>query len=109
MTIKEYLLNLGHREYKVNKVLFQHADAFFQKSVRDDSGIKYFIDFVYYAPIEGKTGESWMCEVTINNPHQTYEQHYIKSIEEVNRAIEKCELFFNTMGCEYYEKYEIPT
>lgn len=106
MTIKEYLFSLGYQEFK-STFLFRHADLFFQRRVEDDRGIKYFIDFVYYSPIEGKVGETWTCHLTINNPHQTYEQHWLKTIEDVNRAIEKCELFFNTMDCEYYEKYEI--
>jgi hypothetical protein len=104
--IEQILIDKGYRKYP-SGISFKYSDYFYQKCFKDDKGKKYFIEFIYYSPIkfsnENTVEENFMCHLNINEPHMTFEQHHIKDVEEAEK---KCELFFNIMGCNYYERFE---
>jgi hypothetical protein len=47
MITEEVLLKNGYKEFPVSE-FNQFAQKFYQKRIKDDKGIKYFIDFYIY-------------------------------------------------------------
>lgn len=107
----QFLIDRGYRKHQSNSVAFEFADFFYQKCFEDKKGKKYFIDLVHYDNTPhinkwNKSPDSWLCHLNINgSKHMTFEQHNVK-LEDLDKLEGKCELFFNTMGCEYYELFE---
>lgn len=98
----------GYMFYLSNKIITPYSDFSYQKEFRDNKGIKYFIDFVHYPKIrEGET-ESWMLDFRNNTPHYTFQQHRVelKNRNDLIKLEKKCELFFKSFKCEYYELYD---
>jgi hypothetical protein len=105
MITEQELIDKGFRKHNSNDVVFPYSDFFYQRKFVDDVGVKYFVDVVHYPetgyPNGNKVDESWMIHQNINEPHMRFDQH---RIDDLDIALEKCEKFFQTMGCEYYEK-----
>jgi hypothetical protein len=105
MLTEQELIDKGFRKWKSNDISFPYSDFFFQKKFVDDVGVKYFVDVVHYPvkhyPNGNIANESWKIHQNINEPHMRFDQH---DFESLDNALEKCEKFFQTMGCEYYEK-----
>ena len=99
MNIEQILIDKGYRKYKDYGGSFPHSSYFYQKKFKDDKGAKYFIEFIFYLK-NGPLETSVMCNLSIDNPHQTYEQHHVK---DVDLAESNCEKFFLAMNCEYNE------
>jgi len=58
----QILTNRGYKKNLNVGISFPYAECFYQKRFRDDRGIKYFIEIVYYAGIHsGKP--SYMCHL----------------------------------------------
>jgi hypothetical protein len=102
---EQELIDKGFRKWKSNDVIFPFSDYFYQKSFKDDNGIEYFVDVVHYSektcPNGTKSEEAWIVHLNINEPRMRFDQYRVESLDI---ALEKCEKFFQTMGCEYYEK-----
>lgn len=96
---EQELIDKGFLKYQSNSVIFPCSDYFYQKRFSDEKGIKYFVDVVHY-PKSEHLEESWMINMNIGEPFMVFKQYGIKSLDI---ALEKCEKFFQTMGCEYYE------
>lgn len=105
------LVEAGYREFPVRNSLSHRAQFAFQRRFRDGLGTRYFINVWVYEPIvfpNGNTsGGSCMVELNINEPHQSYEQHGICDLSpsSIQSWETKCRLFFEVMGCCYYEAY----
>ena len=102
---EQELIDKGFRKWKSNDITFPHSDYFYQKKITDDGGVKYFVDVVHYPEMQlhygTKLEESWMVHLNINEPQMRFDQHRVS----LEIALEKCEKFFQTMGCEYYETF----
>jgi len=99
------LIDKGFRKWKSNDITFPRSDYFYQKKfVENGWNVKYFVDVVHYPektyPNGTKFEEAWMVHLNINDPPMRFDQHRVESLDI---ALEKCEKFFQTMGCEYYE------
>ena len=105
MIVCEETLNAcGYSKYISNPVIFPHSDFFYQKRIDNGNCKLYFINFVHYrAGPQPHIQEAWMVDLTINDPHYTFQQNHPISIEE---AEEKCSAFFNLeiLKCEPYRK-----
>lgn len=99
MTEKD-LIKAGYKRYSDYSGLFRYSDFFYQKKVVDKKGTKYFIEMIHYSA-HYKDSESWMCHLSTISPHYTFEQHHV---DDLKKCEKNCEKFFQTMGCEYYEK-----
>jgi len=104
---EQELIDKGFRKFPSNDIIFPSSDYFYQKKfVENGWNVKYFVDVVHYPcekfPNGNECPESWMVHLNINEPHMRFDQHRVESLDA---ALEKCEKFFQTMGCEYYEKY----
>lgn len=106
MITNEQLDAAGYRKHNATQA-YQHSDYFYQKRFADELGIKYFIQFVHYPSHKFENGqtmpESWMMELNNNEPHYTFQWHKADSIMGGEVL---CEVFFKSMGCQYYELYE---
>ena len=71
MMTEKVLINAGYKEAPV-PVVEQYANRFFQKKVKDDKGIKYFIDVYETNPMRC-TG-LWLCETEMECIMTTF--HY---------------------------------
>lgn len=104
----DILIERGYKKWKSNHVLFPYSDFIYQRLISDCWGKKYYIDLVHYpsSNTHGKATlpEAWDCVLNINFPHQRFCQYHI-DLDKLNEIEEKCELFFKTMGCEYYELF----
>ncbi len=88
--------------------LYPYASCFYQKKFNDEKGVKYFVQFVYYAPIPiYQDSESWMLDFVNNNPFYTFKKHRIKlkTEQDLINLESECELFWMTFKCAYYESY----
>jgi len=107
--IQNYLKNHGYKFYPQTGVSFPYSDGFYQKKIEDDKGIKYFIEFVFYAetryPNGAKSNFGFMANLNVNEPHQTYQIHNLNSLDKIVEAEKKIELFWNILGS-YYETFE---
>ena len=105
MSITEQaLLARGYRKFEAASVTMPYADYFYQKRIVDEAGTKYFIEVVHYPlKAEHRLPESWQCGMTVSGTgyHYEFKQHWATDIE---RCEQRCEVFFQTMGCEYYER-----
>lgn len=86
------------------------ANALFGKRVQDVEGIRYSIHVYCYfqqphEPAEYRGG--LMIELVNNKPFMTFRQHHflLDDESEIERWERNCALFWETMGCEYYERY----
>ncbi len=94
------LISRGYVKYKNNET-YLYYDYFYQLKVKDSKGIKYFINIQHHPSIHG-LAESYNCELRTNEPFYIFEQPYIK-LDELDEIEEKCEIFWQTFKCEYYE------
>ena len=105
------LENNEYRKYKTNgnnDVTYPYSDYFYQKRIMDEKGIKYHIQFVYYAPIsefEVNLEESWMLDLITNEPFYSLRKHHIelKTQEDLEKLEAECEKFWTVFKCAYYE------
>ena len=107
-SIIKHLESKNYRFCRTNNVCFPHSDGFWQKKFTDETGIKYFIEFVYYSAKNG-AHFAFMGHLSINGDnesifHQTYEQHHLNTIEKIQQAELNAEKFWQNFGC-YYEKF----
>lgn len=104
MITDEELTKRGYRKFENrSRVTHEFSDYFWQKRFDDDKGIKYLIEFYHYPPLRQQVSdwlEPWMAELHINDPHFTFQWHRPSSIAD---AEAKCETFFTSMGCSYYD------
>lgn len=76
-----------------------YASALYQKRFEDEGGTRYFINFWQYTERGGSA--TWMCELTQNDPHMTFQIHRPSCITKAEQA---CLLFWVTLaGSAYYE------
>lgn len=102
---EQQLIDAGYKRCNHTEVSFPYADFFYQKRIRDARGIKYFIEFVHYAPMDFKNNniapESWTLNWNNNEPHYTFQAHKVDgSIGIYESMIDRLWL---SLGCEYYE------
>lgn len=79
--------------------MFPHADYFMQRKVCDPTGVRYFIDFAHYMAL----GDVWMCSLSINEPHCTFEQHRPTDLDMTEA---RCYKVWDLLGRPYYERSE---
>ena len=87
----------GHRHY---------TDFFYQRSFRDQAGIRFIIEFWHYPHVSHDTSalcESWQGEVTLAPPHVTLQFHFASDLDYIE---EKAAQFWQLMGGVYYEQNE---
>ena len=105
--MEEKLIERGYKRYNANAmdlVCHPFIECFYQKKIEDTTGIKYVIQFYKYPPVGNvKPQASWLCEVTLSNPHATFQMHYVTNIVDCEEMVDKLWVMVNG---EYFEKYE---
>ena len=104
--IQNYLKENNYNFYPQTGVSFPYSDGFYQKKIEDNKGIKYFIEFVFYAetryPNGAKANFGFMANLSIHEPHQTHQIHHLNSLDKIIEAEKKIEEFWKIFG-NYYE------
>lgn len=100
--IKNYFELSGYKLYS-NTGSFTTSDGFYQKKIKNEVGIKYFIEFVIYS-LDGKV--IFMANLNINPTdiveHQTYQIHRLTTLDQILQAEKNIESFWQNFG-DYYE------
>ena len=107
------LENNGYTKYKTNyknDIIYPYSDCFYQKRIVDEKGIRYHIQFIYYAPIVNfgtNLEEDWMLDLITNEPFYSFRKHHIelKTKENLEKLEAECEKFWTVFKCAYYELY----
>ena len=108
---RKTLLEHGYREFPVRDK-YKRADYAFQRRFRDERGTLYFITLWLYGPIDFPNGTThyggYMVDLHINEPFITFEQHEFNyaTPENIAQWEARCKLFWVTMGCSYYERFD---
>lgn len=103
MNYETDLIASGYRKWPENSIVHPSADFFYQKGVRDNRGIKYFIEFVHY-PVVCKLGEAWMVVWRSDEPNYEFRVHYAdQSIWFYEDLIGS---LWKSLGCSYKELNE---
>ena len=90
----------GYQRCDANAVIFPAADYFYQRLVRDSRGTCYFLELVHY-PTTRYTRESWMGDLTLNEPHTTFQRHGLTSIRSFER---QAAAVWTLLGSRYYAR-----
>lgn len=100
---EKVLLNSGYKEFEV-PVLMPYAHRFFRKKIKDEKGIKYFID-VYEYEIQDSLLYEYELHLQKRNFWITTTLHGIDgmTIEEIEKEIEN---MWASCKFNYYERYE---
>ena len=110
MDIQTQLETRGYRRESLSgkdKLPFPFADFCYQKCIKDKIGKKYFINFVHYAASDRlDINETWMVSLDNNNPHFEFRQYEMTNIDQAEK---NCEILWQALKCEYYEKFDTTT
>jgi hypothetical protein len=102
--IENYFESSGYKFYS-NTGSFASSDGFYQKKIKNEVGIKYFIEFVVYS-LDGRV--IFMANLNINPTdvveHQTYKIHHLTTLDKILQAEKNIESFWRTFG-DYYEVF----
>ena len=104
MITEQQLIRRGYRKHKGGGIAFQFSDFFYQLKFTDEDGIRYWLEFVHYEELPGgDKGGSWMCNLNINDPHCTFQQHRVKDLDLSEKLAVSVWI---AIGAPYYEKYQ---
>lgn len=103
--LEQNLINSGYKIYKSELTyLLKHTDTLFQKSIRDNVGIRYFINLYYY-PKGDNIDENIQAEVQFYDS----DDNVLMNVDLFSRNIDEIELQFNNIWDKlhigYYERY----
>lgn len=102
MITEEQLAEAGYRKHPAGAIK-QFCDFLYQRKITDELGTRYFNNFWHYPPYEfgGQQQDgTWLFEITMNEPHCTFEIHRPDSLQFCEL---KGEEFWRMMGAVYYE------
>ena len=94
--------NNGYTEVELDsrtmKILYPYVDRMFQKRVKDNIGIKYFIDALYFSDTVEFEIHSYVNQVAIVTKFYAIG---VKTLTEIEELIDE---YFVNAKLEYYEK-----
>lgn len=108
MIITEEKLKIKkYNRHPSSNITHQFADFIYQRGFNDETGIKYFINFIHYPMImlnSAATKESWTAEMTVNEPHMKFCMYDLDN-RSIGHVEKKMKRFWEAMGKHYYEKF----
>lgn len=105
---EEQLIAVGYQKYQPG-VIKPYCDFLYQRRITDEEGTRYFNAFWHYPPYEVHGHQepgTWLFELSLNEPHSTFEIHRPATIPFCEL---KAEEFWRMMGAVYYERNETTT
>lgn len=102
MNIKDELTSLGYKEYISDWYhKFQCTDTLYQKKVKDDKGIRYFIDIWYYPEVMEHISIQIECQ--LYNQENTAAMDITLFEQDPKKAEEYLQYMWETLKLGYYE------
>lgn len=110
--LEEYLIQNDWQRYFSNDINFRYSDYFYQKAIKYEKGVRYFIEIVHYSEILKQSLppilEAWTVYVSFAIDHRKRNDYIINhfdpsSEDDINIMFGELMRVWQAIGSPYYE------